>query len=274
MFSRDRLAKSPVFLRVGIFLLTLLLCWLPFAAILQAAIHDANRLNILAMSLLFVEFLVLLRVWTRRVYHQFPAFRSYGVGISQPQGLELLQGLAIGFITLFALFSIQGWLGWIVWRSPSPDLPRFVLEGALTGLGVGFAEELVFRGWLLQELERDYPPSTALWVNSLAFAILHFIKPWDEVWRSLPQFGGLWLLGLILIWAKRAGQGRLGLPVGLHGGLVWGFYLINVGQWVTYTQQVPEWVTGINHNPLAGIMGLLVLSGLAIYMRGRSHRIA
>ncbi|MBD2462914.1 CPBP family intramembrane metalloprotease [Oscillatoria sp. FACHB-1407] len=272
MFSRDRLAKSPAFIRVGIFLVTLLLGWLPFAAVLRVMVQDANLLNILAMSLLFVEFLVLLRFWGRRIYRQSAVFSSYGLGMSRQQQLDLMQGLAIGLISLFILFWVQAGLGWVAWRSPSPHLPRFFLEGALTGFGVGFAEELIFRGWLLQELEQDYTAKTALWINSFAFAILHFLKPLDEVWQLLPQIGGLWLLGLILVWAKWATQGRLGLPIGLHAGLVWGFYLINVGEWVDYTQQVPEWVTGIDRNPLAGIMGLLVLSGLAIAFRGRAQQ--
>lgn len=267
MLSRDRLIKLPVFLRVSIFLLTLLLLWLPFAVVLQATIQDANLLNILAMSLLFIEFLVLLRFWGRRVYQRSQVFQHYGLSTHPQQLRELLQGLAIGIVTLFVLFWLQSGLGWLIWRSPPTNLPRLIVEGAMTGLGVALAEELVFRGWLLQELERDYTPKTALWIDSFAFALLHFLKPWDEVWRSLPQFGGLLLLGLILVWAKRAASGRLGLPIGVHGGLVWGFYLINVGKWVKYTQQVPEWVTGINRNPLAGIMGLIALAGLAVCMQ-------
>jgi uncharacterized protein len=271
MLLRDRLVKSPAPIRVGAFLLTLMVLWLPFAAILQAVVQDANRLSILAMSLLLVEFLVLLRVWSQQVYQQSSAFQPYGLGNSRQQGAEFLQGLAIAIVVLFGLFWLQAGAGWLVWRSPPPHLPRLILEGAMTGLGVGFAEELVFRGWLLQELEHDYTPQASLWINSLAFAVLHFLKPWDQVWRSLPQFGGLLLLGLILVWAKRAGQGRLGLPIGLHAGLVWSFYIINVGNWISYTQRVPEWITGINQNPLAGLAGLVILSGLAVYMQRRSH---
>jgi len=30
------------------------------------------------------------------------------------------------------------------------------------------------------------------------------------------------------------------LPIGLHSGLVWGYYIINVGQLVEYSGQVPD----------------------------------
>jgi membrane protease YdiL (CAAX protease family) len=142
-------------------------------------------------------------------------------------------------------------------------------------LGIGFAEELLFRGWLLDELQRDYRPKTALWVDAAIYAGLHFIKPLSELIRTFITFPALLLLGITLVLAKRARgswegnfwRGRLGLPIGLHGGLVWGYYIINVGQLIDYPNQVPEWVTGIDRNPLAGFMGLLFLSALAFMMQ-------
>lgn len=269
--SGDRLAKSPFAVRVGVFLLMLALLWLPVAAILNYRISDANRLTIVAMSLLFIDFLVLLQVWGRWVYRESNSFRRYGLQGSRANALEWLQGLGLGFFSLFGMFVLQGWLGWVIWRSPSPSLLHIGLEGALVGLGVGLAEELLFRGWLTDELQQNYRPTTVLWASSLTFAILHFIKPLAEVWRTLPQFWGLLLLGLALAWAKRAGQGRLGLPMGLHAGLVWGYYIVNVGGLIDYSGQVPDWLTGVNQNPLAGGVGLVFLAILAGYMRGRSR---
>jgi hypothetical protein len=64
----------------------------------------------------------------------------------------------------------------------------------------------------------------------------------------------------------------LGFPIGLHGGLVWGYYIINVGELVKYSGQVPDWVTGVNNNPLQGVMGVLLMSVLALWIRGRTER--
>jgi membrane protease YdiL (CAAX protease family) len=144
-----------------------------------------------------------------------------------------------------------------------------ILEGLASALGIGFAEELLFRGWLLDELQRDYHPRVALWADSTLYALLHYIKPLQEILRTWPGFPGLLLLGLTLVWAKRSRRGRLGLPIGLHAGLVWGYYIINVGQLVQYSGQVPEWITGVDRNPLAGVMGLLFLGVLAFWMRRR-----
>jgi hypothetical protein len=53
--------------------------------------------------------------------------------------------------------------------------------------------------------------------------------------------------------------------MGLHGGLVWGYYILNVGELVKYSDIVPTWITGIDHNPLAGIMGIFFLSILVLW---------
>jgi membrane protease YdiL (CAAX protease family) len=69
---------------------------------------------------------------------------------------------------------------------------------------------------------------------------------------------------------KAIAHNRLGLPIGFHAGLVWGYYIINVGNLVKYSGSVPDWITGVDRNPLAGIMGLLFLGCIAFWIRRRS----
>jgi len=71
------------------------------------------------------------------------------------------------------------------------------------------------------------------------------LLPPAEILRTLPGFPGLLLLGLTFVWAKRSRRSRLGLPIGLHAGLVWGYYIINVGQLVEYSGQVPDWLLAL-----------------------------
>jgi len=184
----------------------------------------------------------------------------------------LLRGVAIGLINILVLFGLQGMLGWLVWQQPSFSMLQLVLEGFITGLGVAFAEELFFRGFIYDELQRDYNSKVVVWGTAIIFAALHFIKPLPEIIRTSPQFLGLLLLGLACVWAKRSCRGRLGLSIGIHGGLVWGNYIIEVGKLANYSGKVPQWVTGINNNPLAGIMGLLGLTLLALWMRQKQLR--
>ncbi len=267
-----KLAALPFAPRLGIFLLILAALWLPYVAMVYRVVDDANTISLLVMPLLFLEFFGLIYVWGRRVYQIPQIFHHYGLERSRPFFQELLQGLAMGTLSLLSLFLVQTALGWAVWQMPSDRLLLTLLEGLLVALGFGLAEETIFRGWLLDELQRDYSKSVSLWVNALAFAGLHFIRPVNEILKTAPQFGGLLLLGLTLVWAKRATD-RLGWSMGLHAGLIWGYYTVNVGQLVRYTDQVPEWVTGIGNNPMAGATGILFMAGLALWMRGRSRQL-
>lgn len=270
------LAGYPVPVRLGAFIFVLAIAWLPFAAILYLIIPlwlngDApeveNALTIAVMGILFIEFLIWVRYWVRQVHGVSHPLKHYGLVGSRQNGKELLGGLGLGMSLTLSLFGLQGLLGWVVWQPASMAFPHLVSEGLLSALGIGFAEELVFRGWLLDELRYDYRPVTVLWANALIFAVLHFLKPLAEILQSLPTFGSLVVLGLTLVWTKRATRDRLGLPIGLHAGLVWGYYIINVGQLIQYTERVPSWVTGIDGNPLAGIMGFSLLGAIALVMK-------
>lgn len=267
-----RLSQRPAPIRLGTFVLTLLLIWLPLAAPFYLFVPHTNLVSIGTMVLLYAEFILLLKLWGKHVYSQPQLLQQYGLEVTQQNGVELLWGLAIGIISVQILFGLEGLLGWLVWQQPKVFLMRIVLESLIVGLGVGFAEELLFRGWLLDELQRDYSLRVSLWVDAVLFATLHFIKPIEAIIHTLPQFPALVLLGLTQVWGKRWRRGRLGLPIGLHGGLVWGYYIINVGELIRYTDKVPDWVTGVHKNPLAGVMGLLLLGVLAVWIRGRAVR--
>jgi len=271
------LARFSAPVRLVLFLLGVLLLWLPIAAPIALLVADANTATIATMTLLFVEFLVLIRYWGKRVHGDTRIFQTYGWVRSPQAGQELLTGLVIGLTCLGLMFGVQGQLGWVEWQPVAfISLFRVMLAGLLTGIATGLAEELVFRGWILDELERDYSARMSLWVSSFIFAGLHFIKPIAEIIRTFPQFPGLLLLGLSLVWAKRSTRdlrsphGRLGLSIGLHAGLVWGYYMIQVGGLATYSPNVPEWLTGIDKNPLAGAVGLIFLTVLAGLMQWRS----
>ncbi len=266
-YSRfGRIAKYPAPIRLGIFLLVLMGMWLPLAAPIYYFWGAGNTTSMIAVLLLYSQFVWLLWFWGRKVHQRFQPLQHHGLLRTRRHGLELLSGLCLGFVSLFCLFMVEGWLGWVHWQT-TQLLPKLVLEGLMVGSGFGFAEELLFRGWLVDELQQDYRPKVVLWSGSAIYALLHFVKPWSEILRTLPSFPGLFLLGLILSWARQIHCGRLGFAIGLHAGLVWSYYVINVGNLVHYLDQVPVWVTGIDRNPLAGGMGLLFLSLIGLTLR-------
>jgi membrane protease YdiL (CAAX protease family) len=261
------ISTYPVPLRLGIFILILLLLWGPIAIpIYHLFAANANLVSILTLSVLYLEFLGLSHYWGRAIYGD-RGLADYGLIWRRKTLIELINGGAIGLFFTFSLFLSQASLGWLTFQPANVSITKIILEGFLVALAVGFAEELLFRGWLLRELEKDYSPAIALGISALIFALAHFIKPLAEIIRTFPQFPALILLGLILGWAKRSCNGRLGKSIGLHAGLVWGYYILNVGQLIKYTGTVPDWLTGIDKNPLAGVMGLVFLGILAIWTR-------
>lgn len=275
----QRLDSYPAPVRIILFLLTLLLLWLPIAAPLYLIYGESVGVGL--TILLYCGFLGLIGIWGRKVSQYPHPYRYYGLSFTKKNGLDFLGGWGLGTITLIIFYGLQVSLGWLAvqttsWQEPLPakllpmlgvyfvDWQGAIAPGMLTSLGVGFAEEMLFRGWILSELERDYSPRTALIGASLVFAILHFIKPLDLILATWSQFAGLVMMSVVLVIARRRCEGRLGVAIGLHGGLVWCYYIVNTTHWLKPTGVAPEWVTGISGNPIAGIMGLLFLIAIAI----------
>lgn len=275
-----KLATWPPLGRVIVFLLIVVTIWLPLALPLywlsgQGVLPGGD---LFPTALLYAVFLVVLPRWERQVRGEPRPWSKIGfVGRR-----ELAQGVAIGAtlgaLSIAVLAIVQVALGW---ASLDPDgarglvLLQVALVGALASTAVGWSEEVLFRGWLLRELGQGWSPAVALGGTSLIFAIAHFIKPLDAILALLPQFAGLLLLALVLGWARRIavapGKTGLGHPVGLHGGLVWGYYVLEVGSLLQPTGTVPAWVTGLDGNPLAGLLGLALLAGLGTLVFRWSH---
>jgi len=265
----DNLAKYPFLLRLGTFWGILLALWLPIAVPVFLIFKEASSTYL--TILLYLLFTGMIWFWGRKVESLTHPYRYYGLIWDRSFWLELINGWGVGFTALFLLMQFQVALGWLSWQ-PNINWIGAVGSGILTGLGLGFAEELLFRGLLLTEMKKDFGVSRSLWLNSSFFAITHFIRiePLAVFISRLVQFPGLMLLAMTLIWARRSQQGSLGLAIGLHGGLVGSYYIVNTTSWIKPTQAIPEWVTGIGGNPLAGIMGLLFLGAIACGIKLKS----
>ena len=273
-FSWKQISKLSAPARIFCFVGILLVLWLPLAIPLHLLLsHDANLTSIVTMSLLFVELLFLWKLWGKFVYGENKIFTRYGLEKSDRNGKEFLNGLAIGFCFCLSLFVVEALLGWIEIVPSENELIQIAIEGLISAFGIGLAEELVFRGWLLDELQHDYSQKTSMWIGAVIFALAHFIKPVEEILRTAVTFPALILLGITLILAKNKYGDRLGICIGIHAGLVWGYYIVNVGELIKYTNRVPVWTTGIDNNPIAGVMGLMFLTVLMFSIKGQSKNL-
>jgi membrane protease YdiL (CAAX protease family) len=260
-------ATAPV--KIIIFFLAWLGCWLPIAIPIAYALKwyppkplGAGQKIPLLASLYLIAPLLLWGI--ARV--EGVSFLHYGISRDVTFLISLGLGLAIGAIGIILVFAIESTLGWINWSwQPNQQFWQTLLTTLLLGLWVSGTEEIIFRGFLLNELQQSY----SLWVgavaSSLIFALLHLIWEIDE---TLPQLPGLFLLGLVLVLARWVDNGNLSLAIGLHAGWIWALTTIDSAQLISYTGKGSAWFTGKKGKPLAGAAGifcLLITGGIIFY---------
>jgi len=228
-----------------------------------------DQLDLAGAAIALLLLLLSLPWRLRQAWGEPHPWRRLGLLTGWVQGLR---GLGRGLLTALALLTpvaavlllsdLARWRGAL-----SPDLAA---NGLALLLGVGFAEELLFRGWLWGELRLLMAPRRALALQALLFALVH---PWYRLPPAggLPLLGGLTLLGLALASQRRAEAGNLWAPIGLHGGLVGGWFVLQKGL-LTINAAAPAWLVGPGQgdlNPIGGLLGWLGLSLLLARLRWR-----
>jgi len=206
--------------------------------------------------------LVSLPARLRRAWGSGEPWRTLGVrGPAPAVTRALLRGLIKAVLLLGLVAAGLALAGQLSWQ-PRLTAP-LLLNALLLGLGVGFAEELLFRGWLLGELSLLLGRQRALGLQAAVFSLVHTRFNLPPL-LLLALLGGLLLLGLALGLQRRADGGLLWGAIGLHGGLVGGWFLLQQGL-VVVNATAPRWLIG-PANPIGGLLGWLGL-GLLVLVR-------
>jgi membrane protease YdiL (CAAX protease family) len=257
----------PSLVKVGGFLGFWLIIWLPWAIPLAkrsqwqpfAPLTPQQKLPLLGSLYVMAPLL-----WGLLFWIEGSNLADYGLVWNLALGQSLIWGMAIAISSLIAIFGLEGVLGGVQGQfSNVSRLPALLLPLLVLGLTVGLIEEVIFRGIFFTQLQVDYPPLIAAALSSAIFALLHLV--WERQ-LTLPQIPGLWLMGMVLVWARWNDGGSLGLAWGLHAGWIWGLSVLDASELLSYSGRSPAWLTGIGQQPLAGVMGLLclVLTGLVV----------
>ena len=93
---------------------------------------------------------------------------------------------------------------------------------------MGFAEEIIFRGWLLEELKFEYGTKISIALQAIVFSFVHNLSN-DIFWNIIGLRLGFILLGIFLSLVKIRDKGSLWNCIGIHGGLVGIWFLLNNG---------------------------------------------
>lgn len=158
-----------------------------------------------------------------------------------------------------------------------------VLQGTflmlLAYIFTGWGEELLFRGYWLQNIGEGLNLSWGILITSVLFALAHLLNPNP----SLAAVLGLILGGLFFAFAY-VRTGQLWLPIGIHigwnffEGTIFGFQVSGTEPFslVRQTVQGPEIITGGAFGPEAGLVLLpaLLLGALIIHRYTASRKAA
>ena len=236
--------------------------WLVMQPIAQLIpdLSIASR-DLLGTTISLLLFLMVLPSWVRIRWSTRHPWRQLGLNRASSgpkRSRALLRGLrwATALLVLISLISLGG--QWAYWLGDLP-FPRLI-NALLLCFGVGLAEELLFRGWLWGELNLLIGARRAVPAQAAIFSLVH-TRFNLGFWPMVGLLVGLFLLGMALATRRRLDQGSLWGCVGLHGGLVGGWFALQSGllQW---SPQSPLWLTGPGDNPLGGLVGIVAMGAL------------
>ncbi len=220
-----------------------------------------------------------------RRFFDLRTFRSLGFDTDRHTLPDLLVGFLIPAAQMALVYAFEVALGWTRWRGWAWETEQasFVAGSLLLGLAVfilvGYQEELLSRGYQLQNLIEGSGLRLALFLSSVIFALLHLFN---------PGAGPAAIVGLVFAayflafgWLR---TGRLWMSIGLHigwnffEGTVFGFQVsgLDLFTLMRHTVTGPAWATGGSFGPEAGAVIVpayaLGLFLIVAYTRRRHHQ--
>ena len=230
-----------------------------------------DQLSLTGTVLSFVLFLLVMPRWAALRWSKRRPWAALGIRGAKPQeqpapAAALLKGLLIAAGLLMVITSVVLIDGSGNWRG-EVDATQLT-NAVLLCLGVGFAEELIFRGWLWAELNQMLGSRRGAVAQASIFSLVHtrFNLGLGAMSGLLV---GLFLLGMVLARQRQSDRGSLWSCIGLHGGLVAGWFLLQSGL-LELSPNAPSWVVGPGGNapnPLGGAVGLISLLILLLIQR-------
>ncbi len=231
-----------------------------------------QRLSLLGTIFTFSFFLVALPSWAKYRWRQEDIFRSLGLNglltISEVQILLKTCFLALSLVSLVLTPLLVGQWVELRWGISLTTL----INGIVLGIGVGVAEELIFRGWLWNELNCLFGFRRGTFFQAIIFSFAHviaFIKADLNFFELFFLLFGLFLLGLVLALRRILDHGSLIGCIGLHGGLVGLWFLVNLNL-IDISSNTPTFLIGPGNsspNPIGSLTGICCLALILVNYR-------
>ncbi|MGJ0514700.1 MAG: CPBP family glutamic-type intramembrane protease [Methylomicrobium sp.] len=205
---------------------------------------------------------------------------------------QVLQGFALGLLTLLPIFMIEYGLGIHVLDQSKNWTLGFAVQKIGVSLGlallISLVEEPLFRGLLLAGLKSKLPVVAAILISSSYYAALHFLKSQSEIplqelnvlsgfilvgeaFGNLlnpiiyPAFFALLMVGIFLCLLRTQLNASLGLCIGCHTAWVW---QIKMSKSLFYFNYQSDYLYLVS--PYDGVIGPLAAGWLMLTMIGYS----
>ena len=241
-----------------------------------SALAESSFASFLLLSSLTIPLAITFSVFIARRYLDRRTFVSLGLRVDRQSIFDLLFGIALTGLMLGLIYLFEWVFGWIevesfAWQfEGGRNLVLSILIMVLIFTLASWQEELLSRGYWLQNLSDGLNRSLGVLLSSAAFALGHVMNP-NLSWQALL---GLFLSGLFLAYSYLR-TNQLWLPIGLHLG--WNFFEGTVfgfpvsGQYfyqlIRQTVSGPDIITGGAFGPEAGLILIpaLILGAAGVF---------
>ena len=229
---------------------------------------SSNNLSIIGTIISFILFLVVLPSWGSIRWKTNNLWLSIGLDFNDKfKALKIFfSGFIFSVFLIFILFMFCFICGWID-RVGYVKFTEF-LNAILLIIGIVFAEEIVFRGWLMEEMTLLFGLRRGIILQSTIFSLAHYRSDIGLL-ALIPFLTGLFLFGLVLTLRRTIDRGSLWGCIGLHGGLVGIWYLFDSGM-VIFSIDTPYFVLGPSRNmvnPVGSVIGITILLFTLFFQR-------
>tara|TARA_B100000579_G_scaffold330757_1_gene280971 strand:+ start:1079 stop:1966 length:888 start_codon:yes stop_codon:yes gene_type:complete len=229
---------------------------------------SSNTLSIIGTLITFSLFLIILPSWGRNRWKTNSLWVS--IGLDYKNKFRAIKIFCSGFIFSFFLL-LMFFL--FIFLCGGVDSFHYIRVGALLNaivliVGIGFAEEIIFRGWLMEEMVLLFGLRTGIVLQSAIFSLAH-LRFDIGLFPLIPFFTGLFLFGLVLTLRRTIDKGSLWGCIGLHGGLVGIWYLVDAGM-IVFSQDTPYFLLGPSEfmvNPISSVLGITILLTTIFFQR-------
>ena len=265
--------EPKIFITITFLPFLYLLGWILSKPFLLVSLSKDN-LSLIGTIFTFLLFIFLMPAWFHFRWQIRNIWSKLGLNNKTIMNniYSFTQGIIFALVLIILILIPLLKSNYIIWLEGfSSDL---LLNGILLTFGIGFAEEIIFRAWLLEELKLQFGIKAALISQALVFSIVH-IGLKLPFWNILGTLLGLFTLGILCSIIRLKDDGSLYGAIGLHGGLVGIWFVLNNG-FIDIDKEAPAWLVGYgwpNNNPLGGFYGisLLIISCIFYFLKFKNQ---